>query len=76
MGKDGTLHRRLRGTRAEGNVFAKTGYIKGVRALSGYLKTDTGEWILFCFLIRNAEAASAPFRESVDDSLLTLLAMK
>ncbi|MGH9283876.1 MAG: D-alanyl-D-alanine carboxypeptidase/D-alanyl-D-alanine-endopeptidase, partial [Acidimicrobiales bacterium] len=38
-GRTGTLTRRLRGTAAEGNVRAKTGWIDEGRALSGYLTT-------------------------------------
>jgi D-alanyl-D-alanine carboxypeptidase/D-alanyl-D-alanine-endopeptidase (penicillin-binding protein 4) len=36
MGRKGTLEERLRGTAAEGHVFAKTGWIGGVSCLSGY----------------------------------------
>ena len=36
-GVDGTLQKRYAGL--DGRVFAKTGYIEGVRALSGYVRT-------------------------------------
>jgi D-alanyl-D-alanine carboxypeptidase/D-alanyl-D-alanine-endopeptidase (penicillin-binding protein 4) len=36
-GKDGTLARRFASTSLEGTVYAKSGYIRGVVALSGYL---------------------------------------
>lgn len=35
-GETGTLERRMRGTRAAGRVFAKTGFIGGTSALAGY----------------------------------------
>jgi D-alanyl-D-alanine carboxypeptidase/D-alanyl-D-alanine-endopeptidase (penicillin-binding protein 4) len=35
---DGTLKRRFRGKACAGHVYAKTGYIKGVSALSGYVE--------------------------------------
>jgi serine-type D-Ala-D-Ala carboxypeptidase/endopeptidase (penicillin-binding protein 4) len=39
-GESGTLERRLNSRNLRGRVFAKTGYIRGVRALSGYLLLD------------------------------------
>jgi len=51
-GVDGTLKRRMKGTKAEGNVRAKTGTIANVRGLSGYLTTSDGEEMVFSFLGR------------------------
>jgi D-alanyl-D-alanine carboxypeptidase/D-alanyl-D-alanine-endopeptidase (penicillin-binding protein 4) len=49
-GKDGTIANRMRRSRAEGNAQAKTGSIANVRALSGYVKTRTGETLAFSIL--------------------------
>ena len=49
-GKDGTLSTRMRRSRAEGNAIAKTGSIANVRALSGYVKTRSGETLAFSIL--------------------------
>lgn len=50
-GIDGTLHRRMKSTRAEGNVKAKTGTVEGVSTLAGYLTTAAGNTL--CFVIMN-----------------------
>ncbi len=52
-GVDGTLKRRMKGTPAEGRVYAKTGSIAYVRALAGYVKTTDDEWIQFVILANN-----------------------
>jgi D-alanyl-D-alanine carboxypeptidase/D-alanyl-D-alanine-endopeptidase (penicillin-binding protein 4) len=51
MGRKGTLEGRLRGTVAEGRVFAKTGWIAGVSTLSGYAAPEEGEALVFSILI-------------------------
>jgi D-alanyl-D-alanine carboxypeptidase/D-alanyl-D-alanine-endopeptidase (penicillin-binding protein 4) len=49
-GKDGTISSRMRRSLAEGNAMAKTGSIANVRALSGFVKTRTGETLAFSIL--------------------------
>ena len=52
-GTDGTLRNRLRASWTAGNVHAKTGSITNVRALSGYLKTRSGEMLVFSIVANN-----------------------
>ena len=72
-GIDGTLKYRMRGTKAEGNVRAKTGTISNVRGLSGYVTTAAGEEIVFSFLI-NGHLKSSRDTELITDSVLSLIA--
>lgn len=58
-GKDGTLERRMKGTRAENNVHAKTGTISNVRSLSGYVRTRDNELIGFSVIANNFKARAA-----------------
>ena len=60
-GVDGTLKRRMRGTAAVGNVRAKTGTVKGVSSLAGYLTASNGH--LLCFsIINNGGLSNGPMR--------------
>lgn len=52
-GVDGTLANRVRKTRAQNNVRAKTGYINGVRSISGYIFTGDKEPIAFSIIANN-----------------------
>jgi D-alanyl-D-alanine carboxypeptidase/D-alanyl-D-alanine-endopeptidase (penicillin-binding protein 4) len=76
MGKDGTLGRRLRGTRAEGTVHAKTGSIANVRALSGYLTTADGERLVFSIIGNNYKAPSAVVDGVADQAVERLVNLR
>ncbi len=76
-GERGSLFRRHDGTTADGHVFAKTGTLNGVTALSGYVEspTEDGSWITFTY-IANGEfagineelkAVQEPFVEDLAD---------
>ena len=66
-GEDGTLARRLRGTKAQGNVRAKTGTVESVSTLAGYCTAPNGHTL--CFAIMNQgirrTATGRNFQDSV-----------
>jgi serine-type D-Ala-D-Ala carboxypeptidase/endopeptidase (penicillin-binding protein 4) len=72
-GRDGTLDHRMRGTRAEGRVTAKTGTRKHVGALAGYVSTMSGRRLAFAILVNNH---TVPAREAVGaiDAICEVLA--
>lgn len=72
-GVDGTIGRRMRGTRAEGNLRAKTGTLSGVTALSGYVKTLEGEWLAFSIMMQGYPGSSRDYR-AVQDAIGAVLA--
>lgn len=73
MGVDGTLRTRLRGTPAEKAVWAKTGTIGGVRALSGYLYSADNHKLAFCMIANNYTTPTSRATEAQDEALLVLL---
>ncbi len=72
MSIDGTLKRRLKGSRASGLIRAKTGTINGVRSLSGYLTTYNNENLVFS-IISNGHPSTAAIDRVVDKIILRLL---
>jgi D-alanyl-D-alanine carboxypeptidase/D-alanyl-D-alanine-endopeptidase (penicillin-binding protein 4) len=52
-GEDGTLSERMKNTAAEGRIFAKTGTVEHVVALSGYATTTRGARLIFSILGNN-----------------------
>ena len=52
-GVDGTLGTRMKGTRAENEVRAKTGYLAFGRSLSGYAYTGDNEPVVFSIISNN-----------------------
>jgi D-alanyl-D-alanine carboxypeptidase/D-alanyl-D-alanine-endopeptidase (penicillin-binding protein 4) len=59
---DGTMRRRLNNSPVAGQAHVKTGYLDGVRAISGYVMDSRGRMLVLVFLInhpgaRNAQAA-------------------
>jgi D-alanyl-D-alanine carboxypeptidase/D-alanyl-D-alanine-endopeptidase (penicillin-binding protein 4) len=73
-GQDGTLLRRMKGTAAEGRVFAKTGSIAYVRALSGHARALDDAWIQFTVLANNFAGPGAVAEiDRATDQIVTLL---
>jgi D-alanyl-D-alanine carboxypeptidase/D-alanyl-D-alanine-endopeptidase (penicillin-binding protein 4) len=73
-GRDGTLRGRLVGTAAEGVVHAKTGSMRRVRALAGYVETAGGRPLAFAILANNYSAPAAEITRVVDEAVATLAA--
>jgi serine-type D-Ala-D-Ala carboxypeptidase/endopeptidase (penicillin-binding protein 4) len=71
-GRDGTISTRLKNTRAEGNAVAKTGSISNVRALSGYVRTQDGETLVFSILANSFTIPAATVNWIADVAVETL----
>ena len=66
----GTL--KLYSPALKNKLFAKTGSLTGVTALSGYLNTASGKTLIFSFLINNHRQSAAAIRKKIDEFLVDL----
>lgn len=57
--RNGTLRRQFVGTPAAGNLHAKTGYVRGARALSGFVRTQHGQLVAFSFIYNGGNTNGA-----------------
>jgi D-alanyl-D-alanine carboxypeptidase/D-alanyl-D-alanine-endopeptidase (penicillin-binding protein 4) len=72
-GVDGTLKARMKGSKAENNVHAKTGTLTNVSSISGYVRSADGEMLAFSFIANNF-LASKNISENIQDEALKKLA--
>lgn len=71
-GIDGTLKNRMKRTKAERWVRAKTGYLSGVISLAGYLGMRQGSVVSFV-IIYNGKADEWKVRQAIDEMLLAVM---
>ena len=71
--QDGTLSSRFGDTAAAGRVYAKTGSLSHVSALSGYLQRPDGTWVAFSILVNNYSGRSAAEVRGVMDRICNLI---
>jgi serine-type D-Ala-D-Ala carboxypeptidase/endopeptidase (penicillin-binding protein 4) len=65
-GVDGSLTERLASPRIRNRVMAKTGSLGGVKALSGYATTDTGQVVVFSILSNNFTLPAKRVTDAID----------
>jgi len=75
-GVDGTISRRMRGTPAANNVRAKTGSLRWVRSLSGYVTDADGESITFSVLANKWTTPSTSVTMTADSIAAALAAFR
>ncbi len=71
-GTDGSLHERLAG-KAAGKVWAKTGSLTHVSALSGYLRNRRGDDLTFSILVNHFNGKTAEMRALIDKAVLLMM---
>ncbi len=75
-GVAGSIADQMKGTPAEGRVWAKTGSMFNIRSLSGYVLTADNEPLAFSFLANNYTVPSADVEAMFDRALARIAAFR
>ena len=70
-GCDGTLLKRMKATAAENNLHAKTGTLRNVSSLAGYVDTKTGDRLVFAFVFNGPNVGNYKLLENQIGELLS-----
>ena len=73
LGVDGTVRRRLRNGEAQGMAHLKTGSLRDVRAIAGYVMGASGKrYVVVCIVNHEQARAVQPFDDALIDWLASL----
>jgi D-alanyl-D-alanine carboxypeptidase/D-alanyl-D-alanine-endopeptidase (penicillin-binding protein 4) len=66
-GVDGSLSERLNSPSLQNRIIAKTGSLGGVKTLSGYATTDSGQTVVFSILSNNLNLPAKRVTDTIDE---------
>lgn len=71
-GEDGSLRKRMKNS--AGRIHAKTGTMRGIRTLAGYVESDSGPRYAFAIMFNGYKGGAAPYKAIQDQICRILLA--
>ena len=74
-GETGTLAKMFHGTKAEGNLRAKTGTMSRVKSYSGYVRTTSGKRLIFTFIINNFTCTQEAVKGKLEKAMVSITAL-
>lgn len=74
-GKEGSMSSLCKGTCAENNMRAKTGYINRARGYAGYVKTKSGRNVCFSILANNYTCTPTEMKKKLEKVLVAIAEM-
>lgn len=71
-GKSNSMRRVGKGTKLEGRLKAKSGYMTGVRAYAGYLEKAEGGPVAFAFIVNDHTCSSSEIRKKMEKVMVAM----
>ncbi|CDM98235.1 MULTISPECIES: D-alanyl-D-alanine carboxypeptidase/D-alanyl-D-alanine endopeptidase [Limnospira] len=75
-GVSGTLERRFQNTPAQGQVWAKTGTMRGMSSLAGYVKSESYSPLVFAIIVNQSNLSTQELREAIDRIVVLLSSLQ
>jgi D-alanyl-D-alanine carboxypeptidase/D-alanyl-D-alanine-endopeptidase (penicillin-binding protein 4) len=75
-GKTGTLRNMCKGTKAEGNLAAKSGTMTRVKAYAGYVKAANGRPVIFAMIFNNYSCTNAEITKKIESLMVKMAELR
>jgi serine-type D-Ala-D-Ala carboxypeptidase/endopeptidase (penicillin-binding protein 4) len=75
-GVSGTLAKYMKGSKAEGNLRAKTGSISRVKSYAGYVRTVSGKRLIFAILVNNFTCTGPDMVKKLEKIMIDLACLR
>lgn len=71
-GKSGSLGKLCKGTPAENNLRAKSGYMSRVRSYAGYVTSKKGTLLSFAIIVNNYDCSPAQMKDKLEELMIAI----
>ncbi len=71
-GKSGSLGKLCKGTIAENNLHAKSGYMTRVRSYAGYVTTKKGNLLSFAIIVNNYDCSPGEMKDKLEKLMIAI----
>jgi D-alanyl-D-alanine carboxypeptidase/D-alanyl-D-alanine-endopeptidase (penicillin-binding protein 4) len=71
-GKSGSLGKLCKGTLAENNIHAKSGYMTRIRSYAGYATSKKGKLLCFAIIINNYDCSPAQMKDKLEELMIAI----